>query len=59
MFFNDVPIPVENLLGERQGGFKMALNILNTGRIKLAAGTNGGCKFGMNGYFLRFRKKAI
>lgn len=48
VFFNDVPIPVENLLGERQGGFKMALNILNTGRIKLAAGTNGGCKFGMD-----------
>ncbi|MFT4682152.1 MAG: alkylation response protein AidB-like acyl-CoA dehydrogenase [Granulosicoccus sp.] len=47
VFFNDCPIPKENLLGERQGGFKMALNILNTGRIKLAAGTNGGSKFGI------------
>jgi alkylation response protein AidB-like acyl-CoA dehydrogenase len=47
VFFSDCPIPKENLLGERQGGFKMALNILNTGRIKLAAGTNGGSKFGI------------
>ena len=47
VFFNDTPIPVGNLLGEREGGFKMALNILNTGRIKLAAGTNGGSKFGI------------
>ena len=45
VFFENTPIPVENLLGERQGGFAMALNILNTGRIKLAAGTNGGGKF--------------
>jgi alkylation response protein AidB-like acyl-CoA dehydrogenase len=45
VFFENTPIPIENLLGERQGGFAMALNILNTGRIKLAAGTNGGGKF--------------
>ena len=45
VFFENTPVPVENLLGERQGGFAMALNILNTGRIKLAAGTNGGGKF--------------
>ena len=48
VFFTDCPVPVENLLGERGGGFKMALNILNTGRIKLAAGTNGGSKFGID-----------
>ncbi len=45
VFFENTPIPKENLLGEREGGFAMALNILNTGRIKLAAGTNGGSKF--------------
>ncbi|MDA9120805.1 acyl-CoA dehydrogenase family protein [bacterium] len=45
VFFENTPVPIENLLGERQGGFAMALNILNTGRIKLAAGTNGGGKF--------------
>jgi alkylation response protein AidB-like acyl-CoA dehydrogenase len=48
VFFENTPIPVENLLGERQGGFAMALNILNTGRIKLAAGTNGGSKFALD-----------
>lgn len=48
VFFENTPVPVENLLGEREGGFAMALNILNTGRIKLAAGTNGGSKFAID-----------
>lgn len=45
VFFNDCKVPVENLLSERGAGFKIALNILNTGRIKLSAGSIGGCKF--------------
>jgi alkylation response protein AidB-like acyl-CoA dehydrogenase len=45
LFFDNCKVPAENLLGERQGGFKMALNILNTGRIKLGAGGVGGAKF--------------
>lgn len=44
VFFNQVEVPVENLLGERNQGFKIALNILNIGRIKLAAGVLGGSK---------------
>jgi len=44
VFFNDCKVPVENLLGERDQGFKIALNILNIGRIKLAAACMGGCK---------------
>lgn len=44
VFFNDVKIPVENQLGERGIGFKIALNILNIGRIKLAAGVLGAAK---------------
>jgi len=44
IFFNDCRVPVENLLGERGKGFKMALNILNVGRIKLAAAAIGGSK---------------
>jgi alkylation response protein AidB-like acyl-CoA dehydrogenase len=44
VFFNNCEVPVENLLGERQGGFKIALNILNIGRIKLSAATNGAAK---------------
>ncbi len=44
LFFDDCPVPVENLLSGRQAGFKIALNILNTGRIKLGAGGVGGAK---------------
>ena len=48
VFFTDCPVPKENLLGERESGFKIALNILNSGRIKLAAGAVGGSKFALN-----------
>ncbi|MBN9294502.1 MAG: acyl-CoA dehydrogenase family protein [Flavobacteriia bacterium] len=44
IFFNNVKVPVENLLSERENGFKIAINILNIGRIKLAAGVLGGAK---------------
>lgn len=44
VFFNDCKVPVENLLGERQGGFKIALNILNIGRVKLAGAAIGASK---------------
>lgn len=44
VFFNDCKVPVENLLSERQNGFKIAVNILNIGRIKLAAAALGGSK---------------
>lgn len=44
VFFNDCKVPVENLLSERQNGFKIAVNILNVGRIKLAAAAVGGSK---------------
>ncbi|MDR1876824.1 MAG: acyl-CoA dehydrogenase family protein [Flavobacteriaceae bacterium] len=37
VFFNETKIPVENILGERNGGFKIAMNALNVGRIKLSA----------------------
>jgi alkylation response protein AidB-like acyl-CoA dehydrogenase len=44
IFFNDCLVPTENLLSERQNGFKIAVNILNIGRIKLAAAAVGGSK---------------
>lgn len=44
VFFNDCEVPVENMLSARQNGFKIAVNILNIGRIKLGAGVIGGCK---------------
>ena len=37
VFFSDTKVPVENMLSERGNGFKIAMNALNVGRIKLAA----------------------
>ncbi|MFC3416511.1 acyl-CoA dehydrogenase family protein [Algoriphagus hitonicola] len=44
VFFNDCKVPVENMLSERQNGFKIAVNILNIGRVKLGAGVLGGVR---------------
>lgn len=44
IFYNDVKVPVENLLGKRGEGFRIALNILHLGRIKLGATVVGGAK---------------
>ena len=44
VFFTDCKVPVENLLSERENGFKIAVNILNIGRIKLAGAAIGGSK---------------
>ena len=41
IFFNDCVVPVENLLGKRGEGFRIALNILHIGRIKLGANVLG------------------
>ena len=48
VFFNNVKVPVENMLSEREDGFKIALNILNIGRIKLGAAVMGGAKGGID-----------
>lgn len=48
VFFNDVKVPVENLLSERGNGFKIAVNILNIGRIKLGIAVVGGAKQTVN-----------
>lgn len=44
IFFNQTPVPVENMLSNRENGFKIAVNILNIGRIKLAAAAIGASK---------------
>lgn len=44
MFFENVQVPAENLLGEIGKGHLIAFNILNIGRFKLGAGVMGGCK---------------
>jgi alkylation response protein AidB-like acyl-CoA dehydrogenase len=44
VFFNDCPVPVANMLSDRGNGFKIAVNILNIGRVKLGAGVLGGAR---------------
>lgn len=44
VFFNECPVPKENMLSSRENGFKIAVNILNIGRIKLAAAAIGASK---------------
>ena len=44
VFFEDMHVPVENLLGEIHKGYKIAFNILNIGRLKLGAGAVGGSR---------------
>jgi alkylation response protein AidB-like acyl-CoA dehydrogenase len=48
IFFNDCKVPVENMLSERENGFKIAVNILNVGRIKLGIAAVGGSKATLN-----------
>ena len=44
VILEDVKVPLENLLGEVGKGHKIAFNVLNLGRFKLGAGTNGSAK---------------
>ena len=44
IFYTDVKVPVENLLGKRGEGFRIALNILHIGRIKLGGTVLGAAK---------------
>jgi alkylation response protein AidB-like acyl-CoA dehydrogenase len=48
VFFNDCHVPVENMLSARGNGFKIAVNILNIGRIKLGIAVIGGSKGSIN-----------
>jgi alkylation response protein AidB-like acyl-CoA dehydrogenase len=48
IFFNDVKVPVENLLGKPGEGFRIALSILHMGRIKLGGIVLGAAKRAIN-----------
>ena len=48
VFFNNCVVPAENMLSDRGNGFKIAVNILNIGRIKLGAAAIGGAKNTIN-----------
>ena len=44
LYFHDVRVPAENVLGEPGEGFRIAMSILNNGRIGLGTGTVGAAK---------------
>jgi acyl-CoA dehydrogenase family member 9 len=44
LFFEDIEVPFENVIGENGKGFKVAMEVLNSGRVGLAAGTVGASK---------------
>ena len=44
VYFDKVVIPAENLIGEKGNGFKIAMNVLNCGRMSLSAGCVGGMR---------------
>jgi len=44
LYFNDVRVPAENVLGEPGDGFKIAMSVLNNGRIGLGTGSVGATK---------------
>ncbi|MGD9487432.1 MAG: acyl-CoA dehydrogenase family protein [Calditrichaceae bacterium] len=44
VYFEDVKVPFENVLGEPGKGFKVAMEVLNSGRLGLAGGSIGGLK---------------
>lgn len=44
VFYSDTKVPIENMLSERGKGFKIAMNSLNVGRIKLAAACIDACR---------------
>ncbi len=48
VFYDKTKIPVHQLLGERNGGFKIAMNALNVGRIKLCAATTAAAEQVLN-----------
>ncbi len=44
IYFDDVVVPAENIIGEPGKGFKIAMNVLNSGRLSLGSGCVGGMK---------------
>lgn len=48
IFFENCKVPIENLLSERGNGFKIAVNVLNMGRLKLGVGATGAARQVLN-----------
>ncbi|HLW57980.1 MAG TPA: acyl-CoA dehydrogenase family protein [Bacteriovoracaceae bacterium] len=44
VYFDNVKVPASNIIGEPGKGFKIAMKVLNTGRLSLGSGSVGGMK---------------
>jgi acyl-CoA dehydrogenase family protein 9 len=44
VYFDNVKVPAENMIGAPGKGFKIAMNVLNTGRLSIGSGSVGGMK---------------
>jgi alkylation response protein AidB-like acyl-CoA dehydrogenase len=49
VYFDNVKVPVENVLGEVGRGHIVAFNILNIGRLTLAVSAHGKCRYTLAG----------
>jgi alkylation response protein AidB-like acyl-CoA dehydrogenase len=56
LYLDNVPVPVENVLGEVGRGHVIAFNILNSGRLKIGVLTLGGAKHVL-GISLKYAKQ--
>jgi acyl-CoA dehydrogenase family protein 9 len=48
--FENTPVPAENVLGETGDGFKVAMNILNSGRFSMGSTSAGMLKYSLSSY---------
>jgi acyl-CoA dehydrogenase family protein 9 len=55
--FNDVRIPPENVLGEPGEGFRIAMSILNNGRLSLGTGSVGASKWLLDNIIRHVRER--
>lgn len=58
VFFENVKVPAENLLGEKGKGHLIAFNVLNTGRFKIGPSALGGTK-GLTSLSIRYANERI
>ena len=54
MYFENTPVPVENVLGGEGKGFKVAMMILNNGRFGMGAALSGNKNLFFTSCFLMF-----
>lgn len=58
IFFDNTPVPAENILGEVGDGFKVAMNVLNNGRFGMGAALAGGLRE-LIGYTSRYAVERV